>query len=101
MKISPDKTNFTQVRRKIMHKAVAVTLIVIFIMAFLAAPVPSAGQGPPLGACPQGFELRHFMEHEDHHDHHIGLAQDLNQDGMICIMDLSNGLHVHMDNVLP
>ncbi len=84
-----------------MQKAMAITFIVILLMAFLAAPVQATHQGPPLGTCPPGFELHHFMDHEDHHDHHIGLAQDINQDGMICVMHVPNGLHVHVDNVLP
>jgi hypothetical protein len=82
-----------------LKKVMFVFLIAVLATVFLAAPV-QAQQGPPVGGCPPGFMLHHFMDHGDHHEHHIGLAQDLNQDGMICVKHLPNGLHVHMDNVV-
>jgi hypothetical protein len=78
-----------------------VTIVMILISAFAVIPAQAEPQGPPVGTCPPGFEMHHFMHHEHHHDHHIGLAQDLNQDGLICVKHLPNGLHVHVDNVLP
>ncbi len=41
---------------------------------------------------------------EDHEpsgdDHHVGLSEDLNGDGLLCMMVLKSGLHVHLDNVV-
>jgi hypothetical protein len=84
-----------------MHKVILIFLVVVLAAAYLAVPALAARQSPPLGTCPPGFELHHLMDHTDHHNHHIGLAEDLNQDGHICVQRLSNGLHVHVDNVLP
>lgn len=85
-----------------MKKLTMVTLVTIMLAVFLVIPALAAPQNLPIGACPVGFELHPFMmhegEHEDH-DHHIGLAQDLNRDGYICVMHLDS-FHVHMDNVL-
>lgn len=82
-----------------MNKVLYVLAVALMAVAFLAAPVQAQSR-PPVGECPPGFVLHAFMHHGDHHDHHIGLAQDLNQDGNICVLHLSNGLHVHVDNVV-
>ncbi len=66
---------------------------------WLATPA-LAEHGAPAGNCPAAFELHHFMDHAEHPDHHIGLAQDLNGDGWICMRPLSIGLHIHVDNTL-
>jgi hypothetical protein len=84
-----------------MIKLTLILILTAFILAISVAPALAAPEGPPVGTCPQGFELHHFMDHAEHHEHHIGLAQDLNGDGQICVKHLPNGLHVHMDNVLP
>lgn len=76
--------------------------LVVLLLAFSFVPSVSAANGqPPVGSCPPGFELHEFDHHEgEEHEHHIGLAVDLNGDGMICVKHLDNGLHVHMDNVI-
>jgi hypothetical protein len=84
-----------------MHKVILIFMVVVLAAAYLAAPALAARQGPPQGTCAPGFEMHHFMDHQEHHKHHIGLAEDLNQDGHICVRHLPNGLHVHVDNVLP
>jgi hypothetical protein len=83
-----------------MRKILIISVMTILMSAFLAVPV-MAQEGPPVGTCAPGFVMHHFMEHVDHHDHHIGMEVDLNGDGFICVKHLSNGLHVHVDNVLP
>jgi hypothetical protein len=89
-----------------MQKYITILLVVFLAASVLAAPASAAPaqdtrQGPPTGSCPAGFALHHIMHHEgDHHDHHIGLEFDLNQDNMICVRHLSSGLHVHVDNVV-
>ena len=84
-----------------MHKLIMIIVLAIWVVAFLVVPAQAAQQGPPLGTCPPGFALHPFMEHIKHHGHHIGLAEDLNQDGYICVRHLFTMFHVHMDNVLP
>ena len=82
-----------------MKKRVLILLIVALLTLWAAFPA-LAGPGAPVGGCPPVFELHHMMDHEGHAEHHIGLAQDLNGDGWICMMPLANGRHVHMDNVV-
>jgi hypothetical protein len=84
-----------------MQRVMMVVLVMMLLTVFVAVPGQAARQGPPQGTCAPGFEMHHFMDHQEHHEHHIGLAEDLNQDGHICVRHLPNGLHVHVDNVLP
>lgn len=83
-----------------MNRRILLTLMLVLVSLFIVSTA-FASSGMPVGGCPGKFELHPFMDHEGHEDHHIGLAQDLNGDGMICVKHLSNGLHVHMDNVIP
>jgi hypothetical protein len=78
-----------------------IILLTIVLAVHVVTPALASGVGPPVGTCPPGFEMHEFMDHAEHPEHHIGLTEDLNQDGFICVKHLSNGLHVHMDNVLP
>jgi hypothetical protein len=84
-----------------MQRVMMVVLVMMLLTVFVAVPGQAARQGPPQGTCAPGFEMHHFMDHQEHHEHHIALAEDLNQDGYICVLHLPNGLHVHVDNVLP
>jgi hypothetical protein len=84
-----------------MKLAIWIILAAFLFAAFLTAPAQAGNHTVPTGTCPAGFALHHIMEHMDHHDHHIGLEFDLNQDGYICVKHLAGGLHVHIDNVLP
>jgi hypothetical protein len=83
-----------------MQKPLFSLLFAALLAVGLVQPVFAANRNPPVGSCPNGFTLMVLDEHMDHHDFHIGLSVDLNGDGLICMMSLSNGLHVHMDNVL-
>jgi hypothetical protein len=76
-------------------------MILLVLVSLFVTSAAFAQNGEPVGGCPAPFERHPFMDHEEHEDYHIGLAQDLNGDGWICVKHLSNGLHVHMDNVLP
>jgi hypothetical protein len=80
-------------------------LSVILIALLVSLFVPSiafASEGTPIGGCPVGFDLHPFMEHDGEHMHrHIGVTQDLNGDGYICMKMLTNDLHLHVDNSLP
>jgi hypothetical protein len=41
------------------------------------------------------------MEHDGDHMHqHIGVSQDLNGDGLICVRHLSDTKHLHVDNTI-
>lgn len=86
-----------------MKKIIVAVLLTSVLMVSLAAPVLAANGQPPQGSCPPGFETHMMGGHgdHDHHDHHIGLKVDLNGDGLICVKHLKNGLHVHVDNVIP
>lgn len=84
-----------------MKKYVLSGLIVMVLMFSFVPAVFAADGQMPVGSCPNGFEIHEFGHHGDgDHTHHIGLAKDLNGDGLICVKHLRNGLHVHMDNVL-
>lgn len=81
-----------------MKKLVSILLVTLLVSLFLVTTV-FASHGEPVGSCPPTFELHHFMDHSGEHMHqHIGVDQDLNGDGYICVKMLSNGLHLHVDN---
>ena len=84
-----------------MKKMFSILLVVSLASLFLATPV-FASHGDPVGSCVPFFELHHFMEHDGDPMHtHIGITQDLNGDGYICMLKLTNNLHLHVDNRLP
>ena len=76
-------------------------LLIIFLMAlFLPTASTNAAGNAPID-CPPGFELHHYMAHEGDPMHrHIGVSFDLNGDGMMCMKELPNGFHLHIDNAL-
>lgn len=54
------------------------------------------------GSCPPPFEIHHYMDHSgDSLCVHIGVDQDLNDDGYSCMKMLTNRLHLHVDNFIP
>jgi hypothetical protein len=77
----------------------ALLLTLALVLTHTPSVLAQEGQ-PPVGTCPSGFVLHEFHHHEGEHEHHIGLAQDLNGNGMICVKHLANGLHVHVDDVV-
>ena len=84
-----------------MNRLVSI-LLVALLLSQLFTITASAATGVPVGTCVSGFELHPFMEHSgDHMHHHIGVAQDLNGDGFICMNLLSADLHLHLDNTVP
>ena len=83
-----------------MNKSIRILLIAL-LLSLLAVNTAFAAHGEPAGRCPRGFELHHFMAHEDHEQQHIGLDKDLNGDGYICVKHLTPDLHLHVDNLLP
>jgi hypothetical protein len=83
-------------------KKILSLMIVVLLMSFLLTSTAIASEGSPVGSCPSGFEQHEFMEHADPHmHHHIGITQDLNGDGFICMKMISEDLHLHVDNSLP
>jgi hypothetical protein len=76
-------------------------IVVLILVSLFSVSVAFASNGDPVGSCPGKFDPHPFMDHEEHEEHHIGLTKDLNGDGWICVKHLSNGLHVHVDNILP
>lgn len=82
-----------------MKKSLLMVLTALVLVFTLVSPVLAAGSAP--SACPPGFERHQIGDHLDHPDHHIGLAVDLNGNGYLCMKPLGNGLHVHVDDVIP
>jgi hypothetical protein len=83
-------------------KILLFVLCATILLSLFLAPAALASDGVPLGSCPVGFELHEFMHHTGEHMHrHIGITQDLNGDGFICMKMLPNDLHLHADNSLP
>lgn len=77
-------------------------LLVMLVMSFIFINTALASNGGLVGSCPPNFELHHFMDHSGEQMHqHIGLNQDLNGDGYICMKMLPNDLHLHVDNSIP
>lgn len=83
-------------------RKILLALLIVFVLTFGFVPAAQAAVGQPVvGSCPTGFETHEVGMHEgEHHEHHIGLTVDLNDDGLICVRHLANGLHVHADNVI-
>jgi len=85
----------------VMKKTYSVLLVTLLVSLFLA-PTAFASPVDPVGSCPPGFELHHFMDHDGDHMHrHIGVDRDLNGDGYICMKMLPNDLHLHVDISVP
>ena len=84
-----------------MKKTVHIFLIVL-ILSLTLVNTALASPGDPAGGCPPVFELHHIMDHTGDHMHqHIGVDQDLNGDGYICVNHLSATMHLHIDNSIP
>ncbi len=83
-----------------MRKIVSIFLVVLLLSQMFTVTAFAAG-GQPVGGCPDGFDLHPFMEHMGDMHQHIGVDQDLNGDGIICMQVLSDDLHLHIDNVVP
>lgn len=84
-----------------MKRIMVIGMVTLIMLLTLVPSVFAANGQPPVGSCPPGFEIHEFGNHNDgDHMHHIGVAVDLNGDGLICVKHLPNGLHVHMDNVI-
>ena len=82
-----------------MKKTLLTVLTALVLVFTLVSPVLAAGQAP--SPCPTGFELHEIGDHTEHPDHHIGVTEDLNGNGFLCMKALGNGLHVHVDDVIP
>ena len=77
-------------------------LLVMFLLSQPFTTIAFASEGQPAGGCPPVFEIHPFMNHSGEHMHnHIGIDQDLNGDGFICMLMLSSNLHLHIDNAIP
>lgn len=81
-----------------MKKLYAIVLLTLLVSLFLVTTTYDS-PGDPVANCPPGFTLHHFMDHHGDHMHrHIGVDQDWNGDGYICLKMLPNDLHLHVDN---
>lgn len=84
-------------------KRIVLSMLLAFMLVFAVVPTVFAQDGmPPVEGCPVGFTLHHFGEHEgEGHEHvHVGLEVDLNGDHQICVKEVSEHFHVHVDNVI-
>jgi hypothetical protein len=80
-----------------------IPFIIAFILVGISLPLAlpaSTSQSMPQGSCPAPFTLMMMGDHEGDGHHHIGLAQSLNGDNYLCMLEVANGLHVHIDNVI-
>ena len=83
-------------------KKIFTILVLVILLSQVFSSKAYASHGAPVGACEAGFELHHFLDHDGEHMHkHIGLSQDLNGDGYICMKIINPHLHLHVDNYLP
>jgi hypothetical protein len=84
-----------------MKKIMVIGMVMLIMVLTPVSAVFAASGQPPVGTCQPGFEIHEIGNHDGgDHMHHIGIAADLNGDGLICVKHLPNGLHVHMDNVI-
>lgn len=83
-------------------KKTAHIILIVLILSLTMVNTVFASTGRPDNGCPPKFELHEFMEHAgDHMPQHIGVSQDLNGDGLICVNHLSETKHLHVDNFIP
>jgi hypothetical protein len=82
-------------------KKILSVLLVVFLLCQVFTANAQAAGGAPVGGCLPGWELHEFMHHMDGMHQHIGVEQDLNGDGFICVKILSANLHLHLDNTVP
>jgi len=80
-------------------KKLLVVLLLVLLMSSLSVGQAVAAE-KTTGGCPTGFSLHEIGAHIDHPDHHKGLVEDLNKNGFLCMKELGNGFHVHMDDVV-
>jgi hypothetical protein len=77
-------------------------VLVTFLLSQLFTATAFAMENQPVGRCAPTFDLIPYMDHSGEHMHtHIGVDQDLNGDGFICMKMLSADLHLHVDNSIP
>jgi hypothetical protein len=82
-------------------KKLLTILLVLLLVSLFWATTAFASPGDPLGAA-RRISIHPFMDHSGDPMHqHIGVTQDLNGDGYICMKMLTNDLHLHVDNFLP
>jgi hypothetical protein len=77
-----------------------VTILMLVLVVTLTFTTTANAATIPAGGCPTGFQLMDAMEHDGMEHMHIGLKVDLNQDGKLCMSEVTSSLHTHMDNVL-
>lgn len=81
----------------------------LFVLTFAGAltlafgGIVLADHGAPVGGCPDGSELHHMMENQEHMHNHIGSDVDRNDDGFLCVKHVGkdDSYHVHIDNYVP
>ena len=85
-----------------MFKKPMFALLLVVLLSQFAVPSVLAG-GEPAGDCAPAFMLEMAMEHDNHHNRHVGTDADQNGDGYICMKPVtpSGKIHVHVDNLLP
>jgi len=80
-------------------KKLAHVFFIVMVLSLILVNTALASHGEPAGSCAPGFELHHLMDHSGEPMHqHIGVDEDLNDDGYICVKPLSPTLHLHIDN---
>lgn len=82
-----------------MKKMISVLFFVLLFTQLFTVPA-FAAEGLPVGSCAPGFDIHPYMEHDGEHMHtHIGITEDINGDGFICMRVVTPTLHLHVDNV--
>ena len=77
-------------------------LFIVLLLTQLFTISAFAAEGIPVGGCAPYFDIHPFMEHDGEHMHtHIGINEDINSDGFICMKIVSPTLHLHADNLFP
>ncbi len=81
-------------------KKLMFALLLVMLISQFAVPVALAAD-EPAGNCPSGFERAMAMDHDEHHQQHVGTDADRNGDGWICMKHVRPEIHLHIDNNLP
>ncbi len=84
-----------------MKKVIAIVMVMLILSSIFTFTAFAKGS-PPTGTCAPGFSLMAVMNPPADMGHmHIGLGQDLNGDGYVCMQMVTPDYCLVVDDVKP
>jgi hypothetical protein len=82
-------------------KKLVFLLLMVLLLSSLSSYTVYASGGQSGRSCPQGYELHPLMDPMDQMHTHIGLDQDLNGNGFVCMKMVTPDYCVIVDDTIP